>query len=1212
MAAGTVTIKRTSDDATIETIDVTSGQVTGGGTDTITVNPATTFANESYYILISAAAFEDAIGNDHAGIATAGAWSFTAAQIGACAALTIPNQAYYLSGDIASVSGDCFTVTASGITVEGQNHTVSGPGAGAAAFNAEGYDIAVNDLAIEDFEIAATTDRSGDGGGGLITFDAVDASASNLSANAGTGQNHAGGSITLTDSAVGAIVGHGSVTSTGVGGNGSAVTLIRSITGNIDVSGGSCTTTDWAGHGGVVTVISSTTGTITANGGDNTHRAGNGTQMIISDDSTVGTLSCVTGAGGSSGTSCADPTVSTLSPADDATGVSVTANLVLTFDEAVRTMTGGTIIIYKSSDDSTFESITLPSSKVTGYNTTAITINPAGSFEGNTQYYVQVSTAAFRDTMRAEYAGLLDTTSWSFTTGASGTVTGTPDLAAASDLGASSTDNTTSDNTPTFDITCTAGATVQLRESTTTLASGTCAGGGTISLTSSTLSDAAHTITAREDSGGGYGADSSGLSVTIDTSAPAATGTPDLLTADDSGASSTDDITSDTTPRFTVSCAGTNTVTLKANGSSVGTGTCSSSTVTITASALSETAHTMTATQTDTAGNESTASSSLSVTIDATVPTVTDVTSSTTNATIGSGSTVSIQVTFSSAVLVTGTPRLTLETGSSDAVIDYVSGTTTSSLTFTYVVRRGDSSSDLDYVATNSLALNGGTILDAAGNVATLTLPSPAASGSLGANKALVIDGVAPVLSTATVNGNTLALAYDSTLDSASTPATTAFTVTANGTPISVSSVSISSATVTLTLASAVPLSSTVVVSYALTATRIQDEQGNDADVLSSQAVTNDSAAPALSTASVNGATLTLTYAESLDATSTPATTDFVVIVGGVPVDVSSVSVSGTTVTLILTTAATVSQTVTIDYVVPGSGMIKDSVGNEAGALTAQSVTNATAAASSSSSSSEELQTPSGGRRGNGRGGTATSDSTGAAPNHFAAPVSSNPARSPAPNASPLPPDFSVSPFAPAESPAQETFRSFPITTGEMSVQVDDAFYTDVPLQSWYADAVYDITGKGIVHGDTDLQGNLRRLFRPEDPAMIAEMSRMLLSAKSLTPKRLTPDNWERSWMRLAQEYDLPFSSRPARAPLTRAEAVVMILEALGQLPDTDSTPQIFSDVPSRHPYAPAINQATALGYIFGDANARRRFRPNDMITRAEAAILMERVTDAH
>ena len=52
--------------------------------------------------------------------------------------------------------------------------------------------------------------------------------------------------------------------------------------------------------------------------------------------------------------------------------------------------------------------------------------------------------------------------------------------------------------------------------------------------------------------------------------------------------------------------------------------------------------------------------------------------------------------------------------------------------------------SDLDYVDTNSLALNSGTIRDGAGNDATLTLPSPGATNSLSNDKALVIDTTAP------------------------------------------------------------------------------------------------------------------------------------------------------------------------------------------------------------------------------------------------------------------------------------------------------------------------------------------------------------------------------------------------------------------------------------------------------------------------------------
>ena len=71
---------------------------------------------------------------------------------------------------------------------------------------------------------------------------------------------------------------------------------------------------------------------------------------------------------------------------------------------------------------------------------------------------------------------------------------------------------------------------------------------------------------------------------------------------------------------------------------------------------------------------------------------------------------------------------------------DYSSGTGSNTLTFNYTIGSGETSSDLDYVATNSLALNSGTIKDAAGNAATLTLASPGASNSLGNNKALIVD----------------------------------------------------------------------------------------------------------------------------------------------------------------------------------------------------------------------------------------------------------------------------------------------------------------------------------------------------------------------------------------------------------------------------------------------------------------------------------------
>ncbi|MBX3589107.1 MAG: hypothetical protein KF796_20950 [Ramlibacter sp.] len=141
------------------------------------------------------------------------------------------------------------------------------------------------------------------------------------------------------------------------------------------------------------------------------------------------------------------------------------------------------------------------------------------------------------------------------------------------------------------------------------------------------------------------------------------------------------------------------------------------------------------------------------IVIDGVAPTVTSVNASTANGTYKAGDVVSVQVNFSEAVTVTGTPQLTLETGTTDQVVNYASGSGTSTLTFTYTVQAGDTSADLDYQSTTALALNGGTIKDAAGNAGTLTLATPGAANSLGANKAIVIDGVAPTVTS--VNAST-------------------------------------------------------------------------------------------------------------------------------------------------------------------------------------------------------------------------------------------------------------------------------------------------------------------------------------------------------------------------------------------------------------------------------------------------------------------------
>jgi hypothetical protein len=160
----------------------------------------------------------------------------------------------------------------------------------------------------------------------------------------------------------------------------------------------------------------------------------------------------------------------------------------------------------------------------------------------------------------------------------------------------------------------------------------------------------------------------------------------------------------------------------------------------------------------DNAGNNNTASTSTdnSVTWDATAPTVTGVSSTTANGSYKAGTVIPVTVTFSEAVTVTGTPQLTLSTGSPvTTAVNYTGGSGTTVLTFNYTVAAGNTSADLDYASTSSLALNGGTIEDAATNDATLTLATPGATGSLGANKNLVIDTAAPTISSVTLNNGT-------------------------------------------------------------------------------------------------------------------------------------------------------------------------------------------------------------------------------------------------------------------------------------------------------------------------------------------------------------------------------------------------------------------------------------------------------------------------
>jgi hypothetical protein len=119
--------------------------------------------------------------------------------------------------------------------------------------------------------------------------------------------------------------------------------------------------------------------------------------------------------------------------------------------------------------------------------------------------------------------------------------------------------------------------------------------------------------------------------------------------------------------------------------------------------------------------------------VDQSAPTISSVTATTANGSYKVGNVIAITVTFSETVIVTttaGTPQLTLETGDTDAVVDYASGSG-ATLTFNYTVAAGENSSDLDYASTSALALNDATIKDAGGSNAYLIVASFNASADV-------------------------------------------------------------------------------------------------------------------------------------------------------------------------------------------------------------------------------------------------------------------------------------------------------------------------------------------------------------------------------------------------------------------------------------------------------------------------------------------------
>ena len=365
------------------------------------------------------------------------------------------------------------------------------------------------------------------------------------------------------------------------------------------------------------------------------------------------------------------PTISPYTPADNGNSLGLASNLILHASETV-TKGSGSVSLYKA-DGTLIESISVSSSRVVITGTDAdsvISIDPSSDLVKDQQYYVQASTGSFLDSAGNSWAGIANNTSWNFT-GAGAALT----------ISAVATDNKVNATEAA------AGFTVS----------------GTVSAEAAILAQYL----------------SSDLVVKL-------------------RPSSGSDITL-TNPVFSYT-----------------SGTSSTWSVDVPQNTLSgDKTYTVVATITGTSGVASgvVGESTQSITIDTTAPTVSSVAitgaTGALSSTLNAGDVVAVTVTMSEAVAISGTPQLALNVGDITVQAAYASGSGTTTLVFNYTILANQTDANGISIASNSLALNSGTILDLAGNTATIT------HSAVLDNASYKVDTTAPTVSSIVITGAT-------------------------------------------------------------------------------------------------------------------------------------------------------------------------------------------------------------------------------------------------------------------------------------------------------------------------------------------------------------------------------------------------------------------------------------------------------------------------
>jgi len=108
------------------------------------------------------------------------------------------------------------------------------------------------------------------------------------------------------------------------------------------------------------------------------------------------------------------PTIVTLSPTDNATGVAGSTDLVVTFTENIAPGSGNITIKNLSTSTQTVIPVGDPRVSVSG---AVLTINPTVDLAGLKNFAIRIDSGAIKDLSGNPFAGIADDTTWNFTTG---------------------------------------------------------------------------------------------------------------------------------------------------------------------------------------------------------------------------------------------------------------------------------------------------------------------------------------------------------------------------------------------------------------------------------------------------------------------------------------------------------------------------------------------------------------------------------------------------------------------------------------------------------------------------------------------------------------------------------------------------------------------------------------------------------------------------